>query len=78
MLQVATLAAGGAGAVAGAPTDAIDFSQQQCADLPRPQDAFPEPVDNRNLPYKHDLRNVQALMVSGLLDCFTAGSTVCL
>ena len=67
MLQVAALAAGGAGAVAGAPTDAISFSQQQSADLQRPQDAFPEPVDNRNLPFKHNLRNVQALMVSRLL-----------
>ena len=55
--------------MAGAPTDATSFSQQQSADLQRPQDAFPEPVDNRNLPFKHNLRNVQALMVNILLYC---------
>ena len=69
MLQVATLAAEEAGAGAGASKDAIGFSQRQSADLQRPQDAFPEPVDNCNLPFKHNLRNVQALMVSRLLCC---------
>ena len=69
MLQLAALAAGGAGAVAGAPTGATGFSQQRSADLQRPQDAFPEPVNNCNLPFKHNLRNVQALMVSSLLYC---------